>query len=72
VLAIGQLGTVLGALALGFLADRFGRRAVIVGAVLAFGCFTLAMPFTASVLALAATRFLACLALEGSRARFIR
>jgi AAHS family 3-hydroxyphenylpropionic acid transporter len=40
-LAASNLGLVLGAILGGWLADRFGRKAVLIGAVLGFGAFTL-------------------------------
>jgi AAHS family 3-hydroxyphenylpropionic acid transporter len=40
-LAASNLGLVLGAILGGWLADRLGRKAVLIGAVLGFGAFTL-------------------------------
>jgi AAHS family 3-hydroxyphenylpropionic acid transporter len=40
-LAASNIGLVLGAILGGWLADQFGRKAVLIGAVLGFGAFTL-------------------------------
>ncbi|MET0660180.1 MAG: MFS transporter, partial [Steroidobacteraceae bacterium] len=47
------------------LADRIGRRPVVLGSVVTFGLFTLLTPFTSSIQELSAARFIAGCALGG-------
>jgi len=54
----GIVGLSIGSLLAGPLADRFGRRWVIIAAVTAVGIFCLACAFTESLHTLTATRFL--------------
>src|SRR5580704_3426951 len=61
-LAAGLFGPPL----LGFLADRFGRKRVIVAGAFSFGLFSLAAVATASLNQLVATRILAGVALAGT------
>jgi MFS transporter, AAHS family, 4-hydroxybenzoate transporter len=61
-LAAGLLGPPL----LGYLADRFGRKRVIVAGAFAFGLFSLAAVATASLNQLVVTRILAGVALAGT------
>jgi MFS transporter, AAHS family, 4-hydroxybenzoate transporter len=61
-LAAGLLGPPI----LGYLADHFGRKRVIVGGAYAFGLFTLLAVATASLNQLVATRILAGVALAGT------
>jgi AAHS family 4-hydroxybenzoate transporter-like MFS transporter len=61
-LAAGLFGPPL----LGYLADRFGRKRVIVAGAFAFGLFSLAAVATASLNQLVATRILAGIALAGT------
>ncbi len=59
VFSINNVGMVLGALFGGWVADRVGRKPVLVGAVLMFGLFTLAIVASNSYLTLMAARLLA-------------
>jgi AAHS family 4-hydroxybenzoate transporter-like MFS transporter len=65
VFSIGLAGMMLGALAAGMVADRFGRRPVIVGTTFVFGLLTLAMAWVRSVELLLVVRFLQGFALAG-------
>jgi MFS transporter, AAHS family, 4-hydroxybenzoate transporter len=65
IFAIGQAGVMLGALLLGPLADRFGRKSMIIGATVAFGVFTLLTAFCTSYEQLFVCRLLAGLGLGG-------
>jgi AAHS family 4-hydroxybenzoate transporter-like MFS transporter len=65
IFAISLIGLMLGALTFGPIADRFGRRRVIVICTLLFGLFTLATAFANSVNSLIALRFLAGLGFGG-------
>jgi MFS family permease len=57
------IGMVFGALGSGPLADRFGRKVVLVGAVLLFGAFSLASAYSTNVDQLLVLRFLTGLGL---------
>ena len=63
VFGAGLLGLFLGSLALGMLADRIGRRPVLLGATLAFSLFTILTALARSMPELLAVRFLAGLGL---------
>lgn len=58
-------GMMLGAIFLGGLGDRIGRKKIIVGGVLLFGFMTLACIFTTSVLQLGIVRFITGVGLGG-------
>jgi AAHS family 4-hydroxybenzoate transporter-like MFS transporter len=66
VFGAGFVGTVLGSLIIGPLADRFGRRKMLVLALVVTGGFTLACAFASSAGALAALRFLGGLGMGGA------
>jgi AAHS family 4-hydroxybenzoate transporter-like MFS transporter len=66
VFSAGLFGLMIGALALGPLADRIGRRKIIVFSTLAFGIGALATAFVNDVNALLAIRFLTGLGLGGA------
>jgi MFS transporter, AAHS family, 4-hydroxybenzoate transporter len=59
-------GAMLGALTLGSLADRFGRRWTLVGAVATFPLFSLLTPLAPNLLWLLACRFVVGLGLGGA------
>jgi AAHS family 4-hydroxybenzoate transporter-like MFS transporter len=65
IFAIGQAGVMIGALVLGPLADRCGRKSMIIGATAAFGVFTLLTAFCTSYEQLFVCRLLAGLGLGG-------
>jgi AAHS family 4-hydroxybenzoate transporter-like MFS transporter len=65
IFAIGQAGVMVGALLLGPLADRVGRKSMIIGATAAFGAFTLLTAFCTSYEQLFLCRLLAGLGLGG-------
>jgi MFS transporter, AAHS family, 4-hydroxybenzoate transporter len=64
-------GLALGAFALGPLADRFGRKRVLIGATLAFGLFTLLTAAASNLGELLAYRFLTGVGLGGAMPSFI-
>jgi MFS transporter, AAHS family, 4-hydroxybenzoate transporter len=64
-------GLAIGAFGLGFLADRVGRKAVIIGASVCFGVFTVCTALVPSFHALLAVRFCAGLGLGGAMPSFI-
>jgi AAHS family 4-hydroxybenzoate transporter-like MFS transporter len=66
VFGTGLFGYMLGATILSHLADRFGRKRVILGGFWLFGVFTLAAAFADSLLWLLVLRFVAGLGLGGS------
>jgi MFS transporter, AAHS family, 4-hydroxybenzoate transporter len=66
VFGAGFVGTVLGSLIIGPLADRFGRRKMLVLALVVTGGFTLACAFASSAGTLAALRFLGGLGMGGA------
>jgi AAHS family 4-hydroxybenzoate transporter-like MFS transporter len=66
VFASGLVGLTIGALAGGPLADRFGRKTVMLGSVAVFGAFTLASVLASDVPSLIVLRFLTGLGLGGS------
>lgn len=63
VMSAALIGMVFGALGSGPLADRFGRKGVLVGAVLVFGGFSLASAYATEVDQLLVLRFLTGLGL---------
>ncbi len=63
VMSAALIGMVFGALGSGPLADRFGRKVVLVGAVLLFGAFSLASAYASNVDQLLVLRFLTGLGL---------
>ncbi|BBN53233.1 hypothetical protein TRE132_13580 [Pseudomonas chlororaphis subsp. aurantiaca] len=63
VMSAALIGMVFGALGSGPLADRFGRKVVLVGAVLLFGAFSLASAYSTNVDQLLVLRFLTGLGL---------
>ncbi|AVD90553.1 aromatic acid/H+ symport family MFS transporter [Pseudomonas sp. SWI44] len=63
VLSAALIGLALGALVAGPLADRYGRKAVLLGSVLLFGLWTLASAFSPNLETLVALRFLTGLGL---------
>ncbi|MFI7836540.1 MFS transporter [Pseudomonas asiatica] len=63
VMSAALVGMVFGALGSGPLADRFGRKGVLVGAVLVFGGFSLASAYATNVDQLLVLRFLTGLGL---------
>jgi MFS transporter, AAHS family, 4-hydroxybenzoate transporter len=66
VFSAGLFGLMIGALTLGPLADRIGRKKIIVFSTLAFGIGTLVTAFVPDVSALLAIRFLTGLGLGGA------
>lgn len=65
IVTAGLIGMTLGALAIGTLTDKLGRRWVMIVAVLAFSLLTLGMGFANSVWMLIILRFLAGVGLGG-------
>jgi len=66
VFSAGLFGLMIGALTLGSLADRIGRKKIIIFSTLAFGIGTLVTAFVPDVNALLAIRFLTGLGLGGA------
>ncbi|PCE27480.1 hypothetical protein BWP39_02975 [Paraburkholderia acidicola] len=66
VFGAGFVGTVLGSLIAGPLADRFGRRPMLLLALAVTGFFTLACAFAGSATSLATLRFLGGLGMGGA------
>lgn len=62
----GLLGTLIGSIALGSLADRFGRKRMLMLSVLVFGLMTFACAFADSIGQLGVYRFVAGLGLGGA------
>jgi AAHS family 4-hydroxybenzoate transporter-like MFS transporter len=71
VFSAALLGLMLGAFGLGPVADRYGRRRLLIGALLWFGAFTLCTAFAGSFTTLLALRFLAGIGLGGAMPSFI-
>ncbi|MBN1907407.1 MAG: MFS transporter [Deltaproteobacteria bacterium] len=65
-MSIGNIGALIGALVLGMLADRFGRKHMLLVSAFTFGIFTLAISFIQSVEQLIIFRFIAGLGLGGA------
>jgi AAHS family 3-hydroxyphenylpropionic acid transporter len=59
VFSISNIGLVIGASMGGWLADKHGRKPVLIGAVALFGCFTFGTAFTDGYQSLLAARFCA-------------
>src|ERR1700694_4294629 len=66
VFSAGLFGLMIGALTLGPLADRIGRKKIIIFSTLAFGIGTLVTAFMPDINALLAIRFLTGLGLGGA------
>jgi MFS transporter, AAHS family, 4-hydroxybenzoate transporter len=66
VFVAGLLGMAIGALLFGALADRFGRKSIIVFCFLTFGVLTLAKAFAASIVDLTVLQFVAGLGVGGA------
>ena len=64
-------GLALGAFSFGLLADRVGRKAVLVGATVCFGLFTICMALAPNLNVLLVYRFCAGLGLGGAMPSFI-
>ncbi|MFH1117000.1 MAG: MFS transporter, partial [Pseudomonadota bacterium] len=62
----GQFGPLVGAAILGMLADRWGRKMMLIISALLFGGFTLLTAYITSVEQLAVCRFLAGIGLGGA------
>src|SRR5262249_2956368 len=71
VFSAGLLGAMLGAFILGPLADRFGRRRVLAGSVIAFSLFTLLTPHAPDLPWLLLCRFSAGMGLGGAIPNFL-
>jgi AAHS family 3-hydroxyphenylpropionic acid transporter len=65
------VGLLIGAILIGALADRIGRKWALVGSLAVFGAFTLATPLAADLPMLLAIRTLAGLGLGGAMPNFI-
>ena len=65
IFAASLVGMLVGSITLGVLADRVGRRPVLIAAIFSFGVFTLATALSGSVRELIVARFLAGLGLGG-------
>jgi MFS transporter, AAHS family, 4-hydroxybenzoate transporter len=70
-LSAGLLGATIGALAFGSIADRLGRKPVLISATTLFGIFTLLTALPVSFASLLALRFIAGLGLGGATPCFI-
>jgi MFS transporter, AAHS family, 4-hydroxybenzoate transporter len=66
VMSAGNVGALIGALLLGLLADRFGRKNMLLVSAFMFGSFTFAIAFIQSLEQLVVFRFLAGLGLGGA------
>lgn len=71
IFSAGVVGATCGAFLFGPLADRFGRKWLLVCACWVFAAFTLATPYVTSVGQLLALRFLAGLGLGGATPSFL-
>ncbi len=63
VATLSLVGVAIGAVSVGPLSDRFGRRKMLIGSVVLFSLFTIAVPWADSVTMFAALRFIAGLGL---------
>lgn len=66
VFSIGGIGVLLGALIFGMLADRWGRKAMLVTSAAVFGAFSILMSFSTNGQELTIYRFLSSLGLGGA------
>jgi AAHS family 4-hydroxybenzoate transporter-like MFS transporter len=71
VFSAALLGLMLGAFSLGSIADRLGRRRILIGALVIFGVFTFCTAYAKSFEMLLAFRFLAGIGLGGAMPSFI-
>lgn len=71
VFAAGQAGYMIGALLIGLLADRFGRRPMLILSVLLFGTLTVATAFAPTLDTLVMIRLIAGIGLGGATPCFI-
>ncbi|MEQ5843520.1 MFS transporter [Paraburkholderia acidicola] len=71
VFAAGQAGYMIGALLIGLLADRFGRRPMLILSVLLFGTLTVATAFAPTLNTLVMIRLIAGIGLGGATPCFI-
>src|SRR6476661_8915657 len=71
VFAAGTLGAMLGAMTFGPLADRFGRKRVLIVSTVLFGIFTLLIAHAQSYSALVLCRVIAGLGLGGATPCFL-
>jgi AAHS family 4-hydroxybenzoate transporter-like MFS transporter len=65
-MSAGNVGALIGALVLGMLADRFGRKQMLLVSAFTFGVFTLSIAYIQSVEQLVLLRFIAGLGLGGA------
>jgi AAHS family 4-hydroxybenzoate transporter-like MFS transporter len=65
-MSLGNVGALIGAFVLGMLADRFGRKQMLLVSAFTFGIFTLSITFVQSVEQLILLRFIAGLGLGGA------
>ncbi len=65
------LGAAVGAVVLGGMADRFGRKPILIAATLLFGVFTLLTPWAKNLPMLVGVRMLACIGLGGATPCFL-
>lgn len=63
VATLSLVGVAVGAISVGPLSDRFGRRKLLIGSVVLFSLFTIAVPWADSITMFAALRFIAGLGL---------
>lgn len=66
VVAIGLCGMALGTALAGYLSDRFGRRAALIGSVFVFGAATCAIAFSNNLVTLTILRFIAAAGVGGA------
>lgn len=71
VFSAAQFGFMIGAFVAGPLADRFGRKSILVLSVVMFGLFSLLTPLAGTYEHLVALRFLTGLGLGGASATFV-
>ncbi|MDB5401898.1 MAG: transporter, family, 4-hydroxybenzoate transporter [Rhodopila sp.] len=71
VFSAALLGLMLGAFTLGPMADRFGRKRILVASTLTFGIFSICTALVSSFTALLVVRFLTGLGLGGAMPSFI-